>query len=140
MKSLLHGGSQGSLGLLADDDPYEPVAENEVDFQPLHNPSFNLAPALQAGYRPEDGDDLRAAAATAGKLEIRPEHQHKTVSARGTPALTFVSPPEEELTVHSAAIQVRRWLCTLSSLFMYSVQVNKQIKAMCASTSKPLTT
>jgi hypothetical protein len=79
---------------LYEDDPNEPMAENEVDFQPLLNP--------QLGLRRDE-----AGGSTSSRLEIQPGHQHKTVSSLHNPSITFVSPPpDQQHIVHSAPLQV----------------------------------
>jgi hypothetical protein len=102
-KSLLQAS-----GLQYDDDPYEPMAENEVDFQPLRSevfPGLTRRPAFKREGLDTESGGLGTA---SSRLEIRPEHQHKTVNTR-QPSLTFISPPssEEELRVHSSLLQVR---------------------------------
>ena len=101
----LYSSSSSKDNSLFDDDPHEPMAENEVDFQPL-------TAGLTHGHGQVDSRKEEEAGglglASGSRLEIQPGHQHRTVSSLRSPSLTFVSPPavQEEHMVQSSAIQV----------------------------------
>jgi hypothetical protein len=103
------------------------MAENDVDFQPLHPEVF---PGLtrRPAFKREDLETESGLGAASGRLEIRPEHQHKTVNTR-QPSLTFISPPsEEELRVHSSLLQVRLY-STAYTMCILQVQQKGIIKS-----------
>ena len=104
-----------------DDDPHEPMAENEVDFQPLYS---TLTAGLTHGHGQVDSRKEEEAGglglASSSRLEIQPGHQHRTVSSLRSPSLTFVSPPavQEEHMVQSSAIQVSSGTVQNSKFFL----------------------
>ena len=83
-------------------DPFEPFAENEADFQPIVYPlpvqparlAVNQHPTAQEAKQIEEGEEEsegREAASHAPKLEIQKGNQHISEETN-SPSLTFTSP------------------------------------------------